>query len=492
MPSQRQPFIRSFRFAFLLALVMGISSYWFINNWLTPHPATTILSEVHVPTNEWNRVLFDSDAHWVCVRRESTNEQHFLSSWKVYDLQSNGKHVWDFEEARESNMTPAVDGLLSLRRSADKQIEIIHRNFASKQVQIDEHRFQSSQDCAKMELINNGKYLLIMNRWPLWPWRLLASQGQLPLDSLFLVGNTAQPIFDSLLDPVLVTLWDIDNAKEHARIFLAPPVSTKLQVSDNGKWMVIPEAIKRTDTSFWTLPVGPTPTFQYVPALPRGARVVDLANGQVKILQHKFDAYNYGTEVGAFEATLEKDRVKLTYGFGSPRAGEDQPAIFFAMDDPKTPQYDAYYPHFELSTGEKTSYRFPLRYINKLGAPDWGVSIGYGPDTWPGWLEALSRRCGYSLDQKYPLPQCLAIRFIDSANDQQRYLYKVSAPAYINTNISANRQSITLWQDTSAGLEISRWQIPFEVYSPWWSLGISLACFMLPLMWWVWRNFAIR
>ena len=468
-----------------------------------PHPVVKLFPEINSNNfrQSFESIICDVDARWLIVFKKASDQNKQKQPILVYNLLSGQKLDWESDMEDEGIISSAtiVDGFRFIQKTSDGRLNVLEWNFNTRSKRITALDIAPSANQSEVVLKNHGKYLVVLNRWQLWPWRLLASPGQLPLDALFLQNHPAQ--VDNTSDyGVEAAIWDMDAKKLHARFFLAPPVAWNLSneengncISEDGRWLVVPEAIKRTDSVFWSKLDEPSETRKtYIPAEPRGVRVIDLTTGLTKRLEHSQSEEVQRTQLGAYNISLDDGFVRLQYeaAIHKPTNGvEYQPIMAISWDE--------YYQTFDLQTGLRSTHVFPDYYKRhdprldyyKLDAPGWAATIRNGPGDWPSWIQTIAEKLGIDLN-KYPLPSYLTVTFLDTKNGESRFIHKQKMSEYdLGATPTPSGKAFVISKLTPEGFEITRWQIPFEVYSPWWSLGIGLACFMLPLMWWVRRNY---
>ncbi|HQR07887.1 MAG TPA: hypothetical protein PLN21_13750 [Gemmatales bacterium] len=409
----------------------------------------------------------------------------------VYDLQSNGQLTWEFtwDQTNEIDSAPIPDGIRRVRATTAGTLEIIDRNFVSHEQRIISvlHGI-AAKNFLRLKLINKGQQLLVQHRWSLWPWRLLATQGQLPLDALFLCCHSSKEIMHTTADDIIFAIWDVETAKKMTQVFVSPPIAQGIVITEDGKKMVIPEAMKRSDTSFWVKPVDTTtsitkPTYQYLPAEPRGVRVVDLATAQTIILDHSITEAIQRMNSAGYSVMFDRHHVMVSYVEAIPNDYDGYAAFKMHSTSPN----DEFYPRYDLYTGKQSIHQMPNCEV--LAPPGWGVQIDDENARWPAVIQYVGERFGYNLDVIYPRSRYLSVRFIDTDQNQLRFRYqlKTGDQERFQSSYSADRQAIVFWRQLAEGVQVILWQIPFEVYSPWWSLGVGLFFFALPLAWRVWR-----
>ncbi|MFT3880355.1 MAG: hypothetical protein QM703_11925 [Gemmatales bacterium] len=494
MPDRRKSFFHSALFTFLLSLVGGGGSYWIIHEWLSPKPTISFLPKVQLITYTLSdsMVLFDAQARWMCIRRPNADRLATKFICDVYDLFSQGKAVWTFEwdYANEVDQTPIVDGYRSVRATNAGTLEVLDRNFATQEQRVISvlHGVRA-KNFMSLKLVNTGKQLLVQHRWPLWPWRLLAAQGQLPLDALFLCSHTTLETYTTG-DGILFSVWDVEKARKVSEVLVSPPISRNLAFTEDGKRIVIPEALKQAESCFWVKwydpakNIGvPKPVVQYLPALPRGVRVVDLGSEKITVLSHTLPEEYQGTNSAALTLSLAGNQLMVGYFSAVPDYFSSVPVNVML----KQQFSDILFPRYDLITGAKTSRGMPNCTV--MAHPGWGAQISQSHVPWPAWIQYISEQLGYNLNVFHPRSRCLMISFIDVDRQENRYHYQLSSPEgeKIQKAYSADKQAIVIWRQFAEGLQVIRWQVPFEVYSPWWSLGTGLFFFTLPLAWWVWR-----
>ncbi len=490
MPSPRRAFTKSFLFAAILSLLLGIGSYWLINRWLMPHPVVNLFPEFKLGDIGQSILGFicDADARWLLVIKKARDENKKKHPVLIYDLLSDRKLVWesDWDDEGLISSSPIIDGFRSIQKTTDGRLHVVEWNFATRSKRVTTLDIAPSSNQSNVVLKNHGKYLVVLNRWQLWPWRLLAFPGQWPLDALFLQNHPAR-VYNTSDYGVEAAIWDMDAKKLHASFFLAPPVPSILSISESGlcisadgRWLVIPEAIKRTGSAFWSKLDEPAETTKtYVPSEPRGVRVVDLTTGLTKWLEHSQLEEVRRSQAGAYNISLDDGFVRLQY-----EVATHNPTIGVEYQPTTTLSFDEYYQTFDLSTGKRATHVFPD--YHKLDAPGWGATIRKGPGEWPDWIQTVATKLGIDLNN-YPLPSYLTVTFLDTRNGESRFIYKqkMSEERDQEAGSSPSGRAFLITRLTPEGFEITRWQVPFEVYSPWWAWGVGLFCLTMPLVWWL-------
>ncbi len=490
----RSSFIRSLLFGFLLPLALGIGSYWLVQDWLTPKPTECLLTGLQLNAGTpWERnVSFDSQARWTCVRFPTPKSDSMQRPCMVYDLQSKGQLTWEFtwDQTNEVDSAPIPDGIRSVRATTAGTIEIVDRNFASKEQRVTSvlHGI-AAKNFLRLQFINMGKQLLVQHRWPLWPWRLLAAQGQLPLDALFMSCNSSREMMHTTVDGIIFSVWDVETAKKTSQVFISPPISRYLVITEGGKKIVIPEAMKRSDTGFWAkpidtskIPVAKSPAFQYLPAEPRGVRIVDLATEQTTILDHPLTEAIQRMNTAGYSLIFDRNQMMVSYVEAIPN--EPYGYAGYKIRN-MSPPNDEFYPVYDLNTGALSSHQMPS--CDVLAPPGWGAKIENDNTRWPAVIQNIGERFGYNLDTIFPRSPCLSVWFIHTDQNQIRYHYRLKTPSLemLETSYSADKQAIVIWRQLSEGVQVFRWQMPFEVYSPWWAWGVGLSLFLISLFWWL-------
>jgi hypothetical protein len=493
MQVRRSSFIRSLLFGFLLPLALGIGAYWLMQDWLTPKPTECLLAGLQLNAGTaWERnVSFDSQARWMCIRFPRPDINSMQRPCMIYDLQAKGQLTWEFtwDQTNEIDQAPIPDGIRTARATTAGTIEIVNRNFA-----LQEQRVTSvlngvaAKNLIRLQFINKGKQLAVQHRWPLWPWRLLAAQGQLPLDALIISCHLSHEIMPTTIDGIIFSIWDVETAKKTSQVFISPPISQSLVITEDGKKIVIPEAMKRSDTGFWMKSYEMTsnmivskPNFQYLPAEPRGVRVVDLTTEQTTILEHPLTEAMQRMNTGGYSVMFDRNQMMVSYVEAIPNDYYGFAGFLMRSTSPN----DEFYPRYDLNTGAPSSHQMPG--CDVLAPPGWGAKIDYDNTPWPAVIQSIGERFGYNLDGIYPRSHHLSVRFMDTDHNQLRYHYlkKIPRQEMLQWIYSADNQAIIILRQLTVGVQVLRWQVPFEVYSPWWAWGTGLSLFLLSLFLWL-------
>lgn len=461
----------------ILSMVAGCWVYSVIDKVLTPQPSVSRFPDINLDLWGANarEYHFDRTARWLAVL--ISKQEELLRRYRVFDLQSEEKQVGEFDWylGRRIAITPINQGARTVSNTLDNRLEIVDKDFVTGQERKLDFDLPCPDNYLRMQFTNAGRRLVILHRWPLWPWQALAGMGKPPWDALAQCASSEQTY--TTTDGLMVSVYDVAASKLLRTAFLAPPNNSAPILTEDGHWLIMPEAYVSNQSLFW-MPWrgGKLPNDSIKPAQPRGIRVLDLHTGETKVLQHEVSAQLKQMSVGAYSVNWDNDFLRACY-VQAVRVAPD----FIGFIIPSQELNDDGYPQFDMRTGKKSTHLFPAN--TELGQSGWQFNCSTPQRTWFPFLQKGGEAIGVDLNKSYPLPANLNVNFErhgDVHEFFQQTMRTVGAER-VHYVASADGNAAIVLRGLADGTEILRWQLPFTVYPAWWSIaaGVVASCVLL-------------
>ncbi len=473
----------------LLAAFAGWLVFYTVDFFLSPRPVITHLDGIQLNGNGYVREYhLDTADRYFCVPVDGTTDtpaERLLS----YDLTTGGKPLCEFHRNLSSRITSTwIDQGMRMLKGKEGRLQIIDTDLATgKHTQLP-FDMPCPAEYERMQFAANGTQLVVFQRWHLWPWRTLAAMGQPAWDSMFLqtVGNSE--CYDTIADGLMVSIYEIATGKLLQTVVLPPPVSSRYYLSTNGRWLIVPEASIHPKQFCWPIDAQPSnsPVEDLIPALPRGIRAVDLQTGRTQLLWTEELARKNRKDAVAHHASVAGNLVCCH--FVRIHASRSQ-TIGYQME----PANQAHaYPVFDLTTGKPSLRKFPNGYY--LEHSGWNFTYTIPARPWFPLLQKGASYLGVNLDKSYPLPAKVHFQFNNSdsqeAEPYYEYAIKHDKTDWIRLTTSPDGHAALAFRSNAAGTDVYRWQVPFTVHSPWWSIAAGVLAMLLVLLMprWVFRR----
>lgn len=466
----------------LFAACVGLVGWWLFSRYLEPSPQIIRLSSLlpeEATSFGSHELLFDSTNRWLCVKADVLPGAPRVKRCYVIDLDHpqgvHGSFIWSTLPGSLHTSIARPGGIREVYYQPDGILQIVDRSFLNGNTTITP--LGKVDPTSYALLTSKGDTVAIVQPWPLWPWMMLASGGQLLVDP----GQRGT-------HGLVVDIWNTAQRQRTHRLFLEP-YNGRVMLSQDGRWLISLES----STIDWTpgyrgLAMGKD--FPLMPALPRGIRVYDTKNSRTsRYLETPIE--NDGL-YGAYRAGLMNNQLILLHTrywvsqLGTGRQGSPRDHATHTL------------PMISLETGELTflldANPISLYADNDcpiaMKDPAWAVQYGSERPSWPELLVTLGQWFKVNLNTTYPRSQQGWLQVMNTQT-RSEHMITFTLPSNSNNNSTwcyptggSAESMIFHIQHRAEGSTLYRWKIPCTVYPWWYSAGagalvsvLILACY---------------
>lgn len=460
-------------FLFLMfAVLVGAGVWWKVDGWLCSRPDRFHLPDIlGMEPQQVDRLPlgFDASQRWLTADELSNGGKHH--TLHIIDMDHPSQPVrrlsWDDEEQTSHTAKGIKDGLREAIINKQGELVVIDHSFkdltSTRKVL---GRYEpSSVIQALISRVDNR--VMVVQQWPLWPWKMLASLGQPPWETL--LGNTNHIEYDPF-HGLLLDIWDAGSGKHLKRHFFGPLVGHYL-LSNNSKWFIVfPATNPPYRIAEYARPGKP---FPLKTRSPYQLTVFNTETGETKLLE----VQPPGEDMDVHQQANTRDDL-LFLGF-SRMSKTTGPAW-----DWNAGRYDSdeVYPIYDLNTGQRVASseetpRLPaLTSQSQLSVAGWRVKKEFEPYQQFEFLASLAKKKGWDLD-KWLTGTKWRITFYDPKTNGIHYEKSIyfRGQLQLYSFFSPVHHAVLQGFNTGTGIEMYRWKVPFAIHSAWWSRAAGIA-----------------
>ncbi|HQR06533.1 MAG TPA: hypothetical protein PLN21_06910 [Gemmatales bacterium] len=465
----------------VLAIALGIATYWYVDDWLMPGPQVYSIKQLTAGRESNRGHFYDLSLRWLCVHVSVPDEAQWTydKTHQVFDLDQQGKQINEFIWKRppgglitQQQRYGGTREVYHQTHKTDSDLLVVDQSFLDGKSKTHRLGIYGLHMIAHVLVAEEGERLIVIYRVPLRALSILASVGQSPFVNYVPVDYTC-----------IADVWEVSSGKLVKQIMLGMPNWGEWLLSGDGQWLV------QLEMESEPFSVRPNKAFEVKPAIPRGVLIINTTTGERRtILEKPYEAESFG----AYDGKIIGKQLMV---FHSKITNQSATQFSVSFRNHGSTMYD-------LATGNASSWAWTDPWLQAndapqgLGTPGWLAYQRVQDRGWPSFLRKMAEWMNYDLNSNHPLGLLWETTFFDADTREIRYQKTVTIPNHQAGGVlhgqsnGSNALVMESYKNNSLEQFIYRWKVPFTVYSPWWSrsAGVLVVILVMATYWLICRR----